>query len=97
MGERGGRLVTSVGPLRVQLLSIPDCPLVEQVRAALDRALAFTAGTAAVEELVGAYPSPTVLIDGRDVVTGAPPILGARCRLDLPTTPQIVAALERRA
>jgi hypothetical protein len=49
---------------------------------------------AQVEELVGAYPPPTILIDGRDVVTGGPPTTTeACCRLELPTPAQIVARL----
>ncbi|RZS43509.1 hypothetical protein EV193_102489 [Herbihabitans rhizosphaerae] len=44
-------------------------------------------------ERQGAYPSPTVVIDGRDVVTGAPPATDACCRLDLPTHEQIHTAL----
>ncbi|SOJ53256.1 hypothetical protein MSIMFB_00757 [Mycobacterium simulans] len=49
--------------------------------------------TVTVEELVGPYPLPTVLIDGRDVATGAPPASGPCCRLDLPTTGRIAAVL----
>jgi hypothetical protein len=81
----------------VQLLSIPGCALVERARSALRCALTCAGITAAVEELVGAHPSPTVLIDGLDVVTGAPATSGACCRLDLPTAAQIAAALERSA
>ncbi|MEB3024020.1 alkylmercury lyase [[Mycobacterium] crassicus] len=77
----------------VQLLSVPDCPHVEQARATLRQALADLAIAADVEELIGDYPSPTVVIDGRDVVTGAPPAPGACCRLDLPTAAQIAEAL----
>jgi hypothetical protein len=80
----------------VQLLSVPGCPLVERALSALRCALTRAGITAAVEELVGAYPSPTVLIDGLDVVTGAPPASGACCRLDLPNAEQIAALLERR-
>ncbi len=77
----------------VRLLSVPDCPLVDRVRAALHLALAQSGIVAAVEECVGAYPSPTVLVDGRDVVTGQPPAPQACCRFDLPTAQQIAAAL----
>jgi hypothetical protein len=79
----------------VQLLSAPGCPLVERARSALHRALTRAGITAAVEELVGAYPSPAILINGRDVVTGGLPTPEACCRLDLPTTAQIAAALEK--
>ncbi|HWF28206.1 MAG TPA: alkylmercury lyase [Mycobacterium sp.] len=78
---------------RVQLLSVPDCPHVDRVRAGVRLALAQCEIVAAVEECVGAYPSPTVLVDGRDVITGEPPALQACCRLDLPAAQEIVAAL----
>ncbi|MEB3033376.1 alkylmercury lyase [[Mycobacterium] nativiensis] len=87
--------MTTSAPIRVQLLSVPDCPLVERARAALHCALGRVGISAAVEELVGAYPSPTVVIDGLDVVTHAPAASGACCRLDMPTAAQIAAALER--
>lgn len=79
---------------RIQLLSVPDCPLVESARSTLRNSLAQTHIDAIVEELVGDYSSPTVLIDGFDV-TGRPrePRNQASCRLDLPTEEQILVAL----
>jgi hypothetical protein len=79
---------------RIQLLSVPDCPLVESARNALKNSLAQTRIDAIVEELVGDYSSPTILIDGFDV-TGRPrePRNQASCRLDLPTEEQILVAL----
>jgi hypothetical protein len=78
------------GTARIRLLSVPDCPLVGRVR----EMLAAMGVAAEVEELVGAYPSPTLLVDGRDV-TGREVGGGACCRLDLPTEAQIREALER--
>jgi hypothetical protein len=48
----------------------------------------------AVQEKVGDFPSPTILVDGVDVMTGATgvPAMYA-CRLDLPTETAVVAAL----
>jgi hypothetical protein len=90
--------MTTAAPPRVQLLSVPGCPLVERARAALRSGLATARVIAAVEEFIGAYPSPTILIDGHDVVVGAPPASGRTyCRLDLPTTAHVVAALKRRS
>lgn len=88
-------LNTTAQPL-VQLLSVPDCPLVDRVRAALRHALTQSGIDAAVQECFGAYPSPTVLVDGCDVVTGEPPTPQACCRLDLPTAQEIAAALRER-
>lgn len=51
---------------------------------------------AQVAERLGDFPSPTVLVDGVDVMTGA---VGASstqaCRLDLPTRSRVLAALGR--
>ena len=81
-------------PLRIQLLCVPDCPLVESARSVLKNSLAQTQVDAIVEELVGDYSSPTILIDGFDV-TGRPPEPEHQpsCRLDLPTQEQILMAL----
>ncbi|MGH2719100.1 MAG: alkylmercury lyase [Actinomycetota bacterium] len=79
-------------PIQVQIVRVPDCPLVERLRAFLDRCLSRTGMTAIVEEIEGPYPSPTLLINGADV-TGRPRGFEASCRLDLPTQHQILAAL----
>ncbi|KAH7378628.1 hypothetical protein BKA64DRAFT_544896, partial [Cadophora sp. MPI-SDFR-AT-0126] len=80
--------------LRIQLLSVPDCPLVESARSALKNSLAQTHIDAIVQELVGDHSSPTILIDRFDV-TGRPREPGnqASCRLDLPTEEQILVTL----
>jgi hypothetical protein len=78
---------------RIELLYVPGCPLRDRVRAALYECLAETGVRAVIEEREGAYPSPTLLIDGLDVITANPPVGPLRCRLDLPTREQIHAAL----
>lgn len=80
--------------VKVELWSTPDCPNVEAVRNSLDRALAELRLDLGVAELVGDYPSPSVIVDGIDVVTGAAPTttIGS-CRLDLPTYDQLLKAL----
>lgn len=80
-------------PRAVQVRSLPHCPNIEQVRELVRRAAAAAGAAVLLEELVGDYPSPTVLVDGLDV-TGAPLAEGAYCRLDLPTEGQIQAALQ---
>ncbi|TNC24224.1 alkylmercury lyase [Amycolatopsis alkalitolerans] len=72
---------------------VPDCPLLDQVREALGECLRHSGLDIAVREREGGYPSPTLVIDGVDVATGAPPVPGVYCRLDLPTHEQIHAAL----
>lgn len=45
-------------------------------------------------ELVGHYPSPTILIDGVDVMRpNSVPADGDACRLDMPTHHRVLAAL----
>jgi hypothetical protein len=80
--------------LRVQLLYVRDCLLVESARSELKKGLAQTHIDTVVEELVGDYNSPTLLVDGFDV-TGRvrEPEDQASCRLDLPTQEQILVAL----
>merc|ERR1712093_655828 len=87
-------IMTQRKSLQIQLLSVPDCPLVESARSALKNSLAQTHIDTVVEELVGDYSSPTILVDGFDV-TGRPrePKNQASCRLDLPTEEQILVAL----
>jgi hypothetical protein len=81
-------------PLPILLLSVPDCPLVESARNTLQNSLAQTHIDVIVEELVGDYSSPTILVDEFDV-TGRlrEPENQASCRLDLPTEEQILVAL----
>lgn len=80
--------------MRIQLLHVPDCPMVNQLRTRLHRCLHQAGISMMVEETEGPYPSPTLLIDGVDVATGDPPPSGACCRLDLPTDTQILSALQ---
>ncbi|MFI7025103.1 alkylmercury lyase [Micromonospora sp. NPDC049900] len=77
----------------IELRSVPDCPNLGPARQALHAALADLALPPVVTELVGDYPSPSVLINGVDVMGG----IGdgaASCRLDLPTDQRIRAALQ---
>ena len=76
----------------VELRSVPDCPNLNRVREALTAALADLGCPAAVIERVGDYPSPSVLINGVDVM-GATGGDTAACRLDLPTGEQLRVAL----
>lgn len=78
--------------MRVELRRVADCPLAGQVRCALARAVRATRVRVVLEEVVGAFASPTLVVEGRDV-TGASPMIGPACRLDLPTEAQIRHAL----
>jgi hypothetical protein len=84
--------------VRVELLLVPDCANAESVRIALAESLTELGLDVAVEAKVGDWPSPTVLVDGVDVMTGATGATAAyACRLDVPTTARITAALRRAA
>lgn len=83
--------------MRVELLLAPDCPNAAAAKTALTEALHELELTVAVLERVGDFPSPTILIDGIDVMNdhaGAPQMRA--CRLDVPTLPKLLAALRGR-
>lgn len=86
-----GPAATSGQPC-IQLLHVPDCPLVDQVRTTLHDTLRTAGLSLPVEELEGSYPSPTVLVNGIDIAGRIPPA-EASCRLDLPIPEQILDAL----
>lgn len=79
---------------RIELLHVKDCPNVGQMREILQLALLQAGLHTPVTEIEGAFASPTLLIDGVDV-TGRQTEHQPGCRLDLPTVPQILAALAR--
>ena len=81
---------------RIQILHVPDCPLVENVVKLVRDCQARSGESGVLDLRIGSYPSPTVLIDGLDVTTGEPVAGAARCRLDLPTREQVLDALARQ-
>jgi hypothetical protein len=76
----------------VELRAVPDCPNLDATRDLLCACLAEAGLAVMVIERIGDYPSPSVLIDGRDV-TGADPNSPAACVLRPPTADQIRTAL----
>jgi hypothetical protein len=79
--------------LTIELLHIPGCPHVEPARRLLLECLAdLSIPNAAVEDKEGAFPSPSILVNGTDVM-GEPAVASAACRLDVPTREGILAAL----
>ncbi|GAA4263594.1 hypothetical protein [Dactylosporangium darangshiense] len=83
-------------PVAIELLLVPQCPHADAARRLLAQCLAEAQVDVAVVERVGDFPSPTILVDGRDVVTGDEAMTGvSACRLDLPTGAQIHRALRR--
>jgi hypothetical protein len=81
--------------VRIELLHMAGCPNIERVRQALRYSLAQLNIHASVVERQGDYASPTLLIDGVDVM-GPPAASGGACRLDVPTSQRILAALRGR-
>ena len=83
--------------MRVELLLAPDCPNALAARAVLVSCLTRLGLAIGVRERVGGYASPTILVDGVDVMTGTvgvPP--RQACRLDVPTESELLAALRAR-
>jgi hypothetical protein len=85
-----------LGPARIQILRLPDCPQAGRLRSLVEWCLARSGVNATVEEVVGPHPSPTLLINGADV-TGRRAGFAPSCRLDVPGEGQILAALRMHA
>lgn len=85
-------------PVTVELLLSPDCPNAAAARRVVRDCLDELGMSMAVDERVGDFPSPTLLVDGIDVMTdavGAVPMQA--CRLDVPTRARVLAALRVRS
>jgi len=84
--------------MNIELLVAPDCPHAPAARTLVAECLDRLGLAIRVQERVGDYPSPTVLVDGVDVMTdtsGAPRMQA--CRLDVPTASRVLAALRGRS
>lgn len=81
----------------VELLLAPRCPNAAAARMTLTECLRRLNLDVPVRERVGDHPSPTILVDGVDVMTAQPGVpSGQACRLDVPTPERILAALRLR-
>jgi len=78
--------------MKLELLSVPNCPHVNRARDLLRGCVAELGLRVDVEERQGEYPSPSILVNGADVM-GDPGYRGASCRLDVPTRAAILKAL----
>ena len=81
--------------IEVELRHLAGCPHTEAARELLHECLTELQLDVAVEDKEGEYPSPTILVNGEDVM-GAPVSQAAACRLDLPTRQRLFLALRRR-
>ncbi len=80
--------------MQIELLTSPGCPNVAAAKQTITDALDTLGIDAPIIERIGRFPSPTVLVDGVDVMrpkAGAP--IGDSCRLDLPTPQRVLDAL----
>jgi hypothetical protein len=83
--------------MRIELRTSPGCPNAETTRKILADCLSSLGIDEPIIGRVGTYPSPTVLIDGADVMRPAAKApTGDACRLDLPTSQHILDALRPR-
>ena len=78
--------------MTIELLTISGCPHVDAARQLLRDCLGELGLGASITETEGDHPSPTILVDGRDVM-GPPASTTAACRLDVPTRDRVLAAL----
>ena len=80
--------------MTVELLHIPDCPHLDAARElVLDCLDELGLPRTAVAEKSGAFSSPSALVNGTGVM-GAPHVMSASCRLDVPTRERVLAALK---
>ena len=88
------RSAPATSGVRVELFCHQGCPNAEPTRILLRECLIEAGLKATVIDRVGAYPSPTVLVNGRDVMGGGVLSAGvAACRLHLPTRERVRAVL----
>ena len=83
-----------MSPPPVQLFYLPGCPHAEPARSLLRGCLTRLNLEVTVEENVGDYPSPTILVCGVDVM-GSTEFSGQACRVDVPTEEKLMAALQK--
>ncbi len=81
--------------MKIELLHVPGCPHVDAAQALLTECLTELRLEVSVEDKEGAYPSPTILVDGVDIMD-APASMAAACRLDVPTKSRLLVALRDR-
>jgi hypothetical protein len=80
--------------MKVELFSVPGCPNVARVRELLRDCMEELRLPMEMSESQGEYPSPSILVDGIDVM-GDPGYRAAACRLDIPDRRAILRALQQ--
>ena len=81
--------------MRVELLHYEGCPLAPAAHRLARQCLIAIGIPDPVLVRVGDYPSPTVLVNGTDVMRpGTGLSRGSACRIDVPTRERMLAALK---
>ncbi|MBA2324520.1 MAG: hypothetical protein H0V92_11095 [Pseudonocardiales bacterium] len=87
------------GVARIELTYLAGCPNADPARQLLKDCLAQLGLRWEIRETEGDCPSPTIRVDGRDVVTDTlvspTSATAASCRVDLPTSEVTLLALRR--
>ncbi len=78
--------------MKIELFHVADCHNVDAARRLLQQCTKELGISEQIIEREGDYPSPSIVVDGVDV-TGRPDLVGAMCRLDLPTRDRVLRAL----
>ncbi len=80
--------------MHIELRTAPGCPNADAAKIVLAECLNALGVDVPIVECVGAYPSPTLVIDGVDVMRPvAGPPEGQACRLDVPTPERVLDAI----
>lgn len=82
--------------MKIELLYVPGCANIDNARQLLRSSLLELGLVERIEEKEGSYPSPSILIDGRDVM-GRPEAISASCRLGVLTRERLIGALRSAA
>ena len=83
-----------VAPLRGLPIGYEGCPLAPAAHRLVRECLIAVGNTDPALVRVGDYPSPTVLVNGTDVMRpGTGLSEGSACRIDVPTRERVLAAL----
>jgi glutaredoxin len=82
--------------MQVELFTSPGCPNAAAAKRTVTDCMTALGIEAPVIERVGRYPSPTVLVNGVDVMRANAGVShGDACRLDLPSPQRILDALRK--
>ena len=98
MAINGGSKTSAGGgreaSLKVEVLYFAGCPNAPRARALVGECVARLGVAVDIVERDGDYPSPSVRVNGRDVM-GEVTAAGRACRRDVPSEQRVMEALRR--